>query len=91
MRYVYTVWLTNAFLPNDDPDYEWPACFMIDGITDASAKEWGDHLARRYTATYGGDVIKSEIEAIEESALPGLETLPIVSEGHEASDEEIGW
>ncbi len=91
MRYVYTVWLTDPMLPADDPDYEWPACFVIDGRTAASAKEWGDHLSTRYVTSNGGIIVRSETEALEKSTLSGLDQLPIVSEGHEATDDEIGW
>ena len=91
MRYVYTVWLTDPMLPPDDPDYQWPACFLIDGRTMTSAKEWGDCISTRYVTVHGGSIVRSETEAQEKSTLPGLDQLPIVLEGHEATDEEIGW
>lgn len=78
-------------LTADDPDYEWPACFLIEGRTETTAKEWGDHLSTRYVTNHGGTVVRSEVEALEKSTLPGLDQLPVVPEGHEAPDEEIGW
>ena len=45
MKYVYAVWLRELSLAEDDPDFEWPACFLIDGASERSAHEWGDHLS----------------------------------------------
>ena len=30
-KFVYTVWLRDLLAKVDDPDYEWPACFLIVG------------------------------------------------------------
>jgi hypothetical protein len=91
MKYVYTVWLTDVSLPQDDPDYEWPACFIVDAATEAAAKKWGDYLASRYILAAGGNIIRSEVEYVGKSTLSGLDTLPVVPDGHEATDSEIGW
>ncbi len=91
MRYVFTVWLTEPTLPPDDIDYQWPACFLIDAQSETSAKEWGDHLSLQYAMKRGGTVIRSDIEALETSTLPGLDHLPVITEGQDATDEEIGW
>jgi len=91
MRFLYTVWLTDPMLPADDPDYEWPACFLIDGRTETTAKKWGDHVSTQYVIRHGGTVVRSEVEALEKSTLQGLDQLPVIMEGYEATDEEIGW
>ena len=91
MKFVYTVWLKDLSLPNDDPECEWPACFIIDGATAKSAKEWGDHLVKRYTRTHNQCMIRSAAETFEQSTAPGLDTLPVIAEGKEATDDEIGW
>jgi hypothetical protein len=90
MKFVYTVWLRELKLPPDDPDYEWPACFVVDGATEASAQGWGDHLAERYARTHNQAMMSSSVELVTSSTL-GIDTLPVVQEGHEATDTEIGW
>lgn len=91
MRYVYTAWLRDDSLPEDDPEFEWPACFVITGRSAESACEWGDHLARRYSLTHGLVMARSNIVAEADSALPGVAGLPVILEGKDATDEEIGW
>lgn len=91
MRFVYTVWLRDLSQLADDPDYEWPACFIIQGGDAASAKKWGDHLARRFAASHSQCVIGSTAESTDTSTLPGIAQLPEILEGHEASDDDIGW
>ena len=90
VKYVYTVWFRNPDVSSDDPDYEWPACFIVESADEGRAKCWGDHLAARYASSSGQRLVSSGIEPREVSALPGIDTLPIVSDGHEATDEEIG-
>jgi len=91
MKYVYTVWLRDNSLPTDDPDYEWPACFIIDGTTESSTREWGDQLTRRHAAAHHHDVVRSSVESLEASSLPGTNKLPIVVEGQDVTYDEIGW
>ena len=91
MKYIYTAWFRNDDLPADDPDCEWPACFVIDGTTESSAKDWGDRLSRRYAAEHRQAFLRSSTETLEHSTLPGTDSLPIVRQGQDASDEEIGW
>jgi hypothetical protein len=91
MRYVYIVWLEDGVLPSDDPDFEWPACFVIDGSSEKTTRDWGDQLARRYAQNHGQRFIRSAVEPVECSTLPGVDSLPIISEGQEASDDKIGW
>jgi hypothetical protein len=91
MRYIYTVWLKDNRASTLDQDSEWPACFVIDGSSEQTAKAWGDHLAARYARTHDHELVRSFIEDHATSHLPGLDTLPVISESHEASDDEIGW
>ncbi len=90
-KYIYTAWFRNTALPADDPDYEWPACFVIDGSTESSATGWGDRLSRRYALERGYHFLRSVTESLEHSILPGTSLLPVVRQGHDASDDEIGW
>lgn len=91
MKSIYTVWLGDDSVSVDDPDHEWPACFVVDGRTAASAKEWGDEVAEKYAAVHGQHVIRSAVEPFDSSALPGLGTLPVVIEGDTPTDDDIGW
>jgi hypothetical protein len=91
MKYVYTVWFRDPSLPEDDQDHEWPACFVIDGDTESSARLWGDRLSLRYAGETGNEMMHSNTESFDASELPGIDKLPIVPMGHDATDEEIGW
>lgn len=91
MRYIYTAWLRDDSLPEDDPEFEWPACFLISGRSAESARQWGDHLAKRYSVSHGLVVSRSGVVAETDSALPGVAGLPVVEEGSDATDDEIGW
>lgn len=91
MRYVYTVWFRDVSAAVDDQDREWPACFVVEADQGESARQWGDHLARNYALSRGCDFISSEAELTDRSDLPGIEKLPLVQYGAEASDDEIGW
>ena len=91
MKYVYTVWLVDESLPVDDPERDWPACFVIEGQTDRSALNWGDSLAKNYAARTRQRVNRSHVESAATSDLPGIDGLPVIAEGHEATDAEIGW
>jgi hypothetical protein len=90
MKFVYTVWLRNPSFPPDDQDYEWPACFVIDAENAAAAKSWGDHLAERYSKSSRQEVMTSSAESVESSDLSGIEELPIVMDGQDATDRHIG-
>jgi hypothetical protein len=90
-QYVYTVWLRQLSLPEDDPDFEWPACFLIEGTSAEAAKHWGDYLSQRYARKNDAQVVSSAVEAKETCDLPGLAQLPLVREGEDATDKEIGW
>jgi len=91
MRAVYTVWFRELTLPADDPESEWPACMIIRAASEPRAKAWGDHLAARYSASHRQLVLGSKIEPVECSTLPGLDSLPEIADGNEATDAEIGW
>lgn len=91
MKYLYTVWLRELSLEDDDPDVEWPACFLIDAATDRSGLRWGDCLSQRHAQGNHRRVVRSTIEAMDTCNLPGIEDLPLVREGEDVTDEEIGW
>ena len=90
-KYVYTVWLRDLTTTDDDPDHEWPACFLIIGKNQQAAKKWGDYLSKKYAKTTNNMYMKSEIESFETSTLPGLDTIPLIYEGEEVDDEKIDW
>jgi hypothetical protein len=91
MEYIYTVWLRDLAVTEDDPDYEWPACFIVKGNSEQSCKGWGDYLAEKYVKTTKNIILKSMIESKDKSMLTGLESLPIIQEFEEDSDGKIGW
>lgn len=91
MKFVYTVWFRNPSLPPEDQDHEWPACFVVESATEQAALAWGDHLARRYGKKSGQLFVSSRVEAADDADLPGVEMLPLVSDGQDATDDEIGW
>lgn len=91
MKYVYTVWFLNPMFPKGDQDREWPASMIIDGSTCADARKWGDYMANAYAVRTEQYVLSSTIEVLERSTLPGLDQLPVICQGEEASDEKIGW
>ena len=91
MTFVYTVWFADLPLSSEDPDYEWPACFVIHGGSEASTRKWGDHLAEAYARSHGQRVVGSQAQPPEAAALPGVDDLPVIREGYDATDDEIGW
>ena len=91
MKFVYTVWFQDPRLPPGDQDREWPACFVVDGSSAASALAWGDRLAARHARSSGEQQLKSAVEALDTSDLPGVNALPIIMEGESPPDEVIGW
>lgn len=90
-RFVYTVWFRNPRKEPDDPDFEWPACFLVEGVSFQAALQWGDLLASEYAAEVPEELVSSEAEPAALSSLPGLETLPVVRVGQRATRDEIGW
>ena len=91
MNIVYTVWLRDNSADPSDPDHEWPACFVVVAASAAAGQEWGDHLARVYSADRGLEFLRSISEPADVTGLPGVDGLPVVNYGHEATREEIGW
>ncbi len=91
MKYVYTVWLQNPELKIDDPEREWPACWLIEASTELDAKEWSDQIAKKYSVARKQIFLNSKIELASISELPGLDQLPRLEAGVPAADSEIGW
>jgi hypothetical protein len=89
---MYTVWFRDSSVQPEDEDYEWLTCIAVQVTNSHDAKEWGDHLAKKFTSTRFNELfLRSEIEPIENYSGENLETAPRIAYGHEASDEEIGW
>ncbi|HUR81381.1 MAG TPA: hypothetical protein VM733_11480 [Thermoanaerobaculia bacterium] len=84
--FLYTAWFRDLTAMPDDEDAEWPACFVIDAPRSIAALEWGDQLARDFSARRGTEVF--QWSTVEAEADPSL---PVVKYGQAASDEEIGW
>jgi hypothetical protein len=91
MKYVYTAWFKDNSLKEDDPDSTWPACFVIEGGGIESAQAWGDSISSGYANRNDQAFVKSAIEAVDRSTLPGIDLLPVVNEGTHPEDVEIGW
>lgn len=89
--YMYTAWLCNPRLPTEDQDREWPACFLVDAVDGASAQRWGDFFALRWASRHGEPFLWSKAELVAQPVSDELQRLPIVPDGREATDEEIGW
>ncbi len=89
--FIYCAWFRDAALPADDQDHEWPACFIIEASDGEVALRWGNHLAVAYARRSGTlSFFKGEVQdhCVSEGDLSGL---PIIPEGYEPSDSEIGW
>lgn len=61
MKFWYTAWVRDNRLPSDDQDFEWPLCFIIEGQTEISAREWGDLVARKYAYDTKEEFVSSTI------------------------------
>jgi hypothetical protein len=86
MLFEYVAWFRNPAFAADDQDYEWPACFAIQGQSPEAALEWGDRLALSYATRASEIFLWSRVEPTNGDA-----RLPIVAVGEEASDQKIGW
>lgn len=87
-RYLYTAWFRDELARTDDENYEWPACFLVEACTPSDAQSWGDHLSASFSRRRGTErFLRSHVELAEEA----MEGVPVVQEGHEATDAEIGW
>jgi len=91
MKYIYTIWFRDSSFPVDDPEYEWPACFVVDASSAADAVCWGDRLASAYSVQANQEMLTSSVEPLEASDLLGTDELPVVPYGCWARDDEIGW
>jgi hypothetical protein len=90
-------------LDPSDQDYEWPVCLRIEAETEAAARAWGDFHSERRSRRYfpSEPFLYSRIEEINPNTRPPIfrnlnpemshESLPILRDGEEASDGELGW
>ena len=89
--YVYTAWLQDSSLANDEQDFEFPACFRVAALSENAALEWGDSLVRGLCSR------RSEVAFLKSTAKlanledPAVVALPKVEYGRMADDHEIGW
>jgi hypothetical protein len=96
--FLYSVWFRDLLGDSDDQDYEWVACFRIRATTETAAKAWGDFLAQKRACRIPSEVVlHSSVEAdCAEELRPAFDNynslrLPIVHDGEEATDDQIGW
>jgi hypothetical protein len=91
MKYIYTVWFNDASLPAEDPDFDWPACFIVDAKNQLFAKKWGDYLSLKYAQKNGMEISSSDVKNLSESSMKNTHALPEIEDGQEAGDDVIGW
>jgi hypothetical protein len=94
-QFEYSAWFRDECLPADQQDHEWIAVFLIEAESKALAKNWGDHLASSFSARRSSETfLSSEIRDADQcylESLPSNKALPLVRNGIEASDSDIGW
>jgi len=90
-RYLYTVWFKDLNVTEHDPDFEWPACFLIESKSVITAKQWGDYLAKCYASSSKQEFNFSEIEVLTNETILNIETLPLIQDSEDVNDQFIGW
>ena len=90
-RFEYVVWFRNPHVDPEDPDYEWPACFLIHALDAEAAQRWGDVLSRQREVWSGEVFLWSAVEPSEPGQDPASDALPDVRDGEAASPKHIGW
>ncbi|AYQ28767.1 hypothetical protein DT070_12460 [Polaromonas sp. SP1] len=87
-RFLYTAWFQDALVEPDDEDFEWPACFLVTASSMEAAQHWGDHLSDSFSRRRESErFLRSSVEI----ATASTQDLPVVVDGYEATDGEIGW
>jgi len=90
-RYLYTVWFKDLNVTEHDPDFELPACFLIESKSAITVKQCGDYLAKRYASSSKQEFNFSEIEVLTNGTILNIETLPLIQDGEDVNDQFIGW
>lgn len=93
-QFMYVAWFRNRQLPPDDPEAEWPACFVIRAPSVTDAKAWGDQLANGMCSrNHDESFLWSEIQTRGDPLYSDKNwtQVPEIFFGRPASDEEIGW
>jgi hypothetical protein len=86
-RFLYTAWFQDALARPGDEDFEWPACFLVAAASTDAAQRWGDHLSGSFSRRRESEkFLRSSVEIA-----PANTDLPVVADGYEATDGEIGW
>jgi hypothetical protein len=91
MRFEYVVWFRDLRLDPEDPDHEWPACFLVHAKDAAAAQRWGDVLSHQREVWSGEVFMWSRVESSEPGQDSASDALPEVWDGKEASADHIGW
>jgi len=89
MKYIYSVWFRDVTRPDDDQDYEWVACFLVEAVSAKAAKAWADHLSHRRERD-DAVFLRSSLEEQRSSHLD-TSGLPLVTDGVDSDDAHIGW
>ena len=91
MKYVFTSFFKEPRFKEGDPDAEWIACFIIDGESMEKCKAWGDLLAENYANRSSQIFYNSYVETLDEYSPSQIKMMPVIQEGKNATDPEIGW
>ncbi|TGJ99804.1 hypothetical protein EHO58_19415 [Leptospira selangorensis] len=89
MLHLYVVWFQDDLLPEDDQDYEWVACMLIDADSKEKALQWGDHLSRGYVKNNNLIILKSYLDEYINNEKNNQ--LPLIKYGKSYTDDYIGW
>jgi hypothetical protein len=90
-RFAYCAWFRDLTARDDDPDLEWPACFIVQAATSEDALKWGDHLSLNYSRRCGTELfLRSDVQDMSH-AEGDWTTQPVIPAGYEAGDADIGW
>lgn len=91
-RFLYTVWFRDTAADPSEEDHEWPACMLIEALTQDAARAWGDSLAAARCQRHPADIfLHSQISVLSEHGSSAQDRLPVLRAGESATDEEIGW
>lgn len=93
-QFLYVAWFRGLDFDPSDPNYEWPACILVEAASAEAARAWGDVLAQDRAGRYPGEpflysyIDESWSEGGDDAAIT---IVPRVSDGEMASDDKIGW
>ena len=82
--FEYVAWFRDESLPPEDQDYEWPGCIWIEAADSASARRWGDELAKSCLDKFLWSTVEPWLDPVPEGS-------PLARVGQRLTAEEIGW